>query len=224
MSRIKILSSIIIIFSIFVFSNLTYSQDTSKIQLTGKIISDKEDVLTSVLVTLKNYTTPESYTSVTDENGFYFFEVSEGRYIISIERNGFEKYSQVINAEKSSSNIFNITLIEKSTYTTEQITVESEFRQRQEDLRTSMYNVLPTEVKMLPGAIEDVMRSLKSLPGVTAPNDFTSQLVVRGSGPDQNLIVMDDVEIFNPYRLYGLVSMFNPETLQDITLITGGFP
>ncbi|MBN8570082.1 MAG: TonB-dependent receptor [Ignavibacteria bacterium] len=224
MSRIKILSSIIIIFSIFVFSNLSYPQDTSKILLTGKIISDKEDVLTSILVTLKNYTTPESYTAVTDENGFYSFEVNEGRYIISIERNGFEKYSQVINAEKSSANVFNITLIEKSTYTTEQITVESEFRQRQEDLRTSMYNVLPTEVKMLPGAIEDVMRSLKSLPGVTAPNDFTSQLVVRGSGPDQNLIVMDDVEIFNPYRLYGLVSMFNPETLQDITLITGGFP
>ncbi len=224
MSRIKTLSSIIIIFSIFVFSKLTYSQDTSKIQLTGKIISDKEDVLSSILITLKNYTTPESFTSVTDENGFYSFEVNEGRYIISIERNGFEKYSQVINAEKSSANIFNITLIEKSTYTTEQINVESEFRQKQEDLRTSMYNVLPTEVKMLPGAIEDVMRSLKSLPGVTAPNDFTSQLVVRGSGPDQNLIIMDDVEIFNPYRLYGLVSMFNPETLQDITLITGGFP
>nr|MBP9096582.1 carboxypeptidase regulatory-like domain-containing protein [Ignavibacteria bacterium] len=139
MSRIKILSSIIIIFSIFVFSNLTYSQDTSKIQVTGKIISDKEDVLSSILVTLKNYTTPESFTSVTDENGFYSFEVNVGRYIISIERNGFEKYSQVINAEKGSANIFNITLIEKSTYTTEQINVESEFRQKQEDLRTSMY-------------------------------------------------------------------------------------
>ncbi len=35
---------------------------------------------------------------------------------------------------------------------------------------------------------------------------------------------MDEVEIFNPYRLYGLVSMFNPETLSDINLITGGFP
>ncbi|MEZ4690602.1 MAG: hypothetical protein R3A12_10620 [Ignavibacteria bacterium] len=35
---------------------------------------------------------------------------------------------------------------------------------------------------------------------------------------------MDDVRLFNPYRLYGLVSMFNPETLRDITLITGGFP
>jgi len=57
------------------------------------------------------------------------------------------------------------------------------------------------------------MRSLKSFPGISSPNDFTSQLVIRGSGPDRNLIIMDAVEIFNPYRFYGLVSMFNPETL-----------
>ena len=110
------------------------------------------------------------------------------------------------------------------TYTTEEIKVEDSYKQNQNDLRTSLFNLKPTNIKILPGAIEDVLRSLKSLPGVTSPNDFTSQLVIRGSGPDQNLIIMDEVEIFNPYRLYGLVSMFNPETLSDINLITGGFP
>jgi hypothetical protein len=49
-------------------------------------------------------------------------------------------------------------------------------------------------------------------------------LIIRGSGPDQNLIIFDDVEVFNPYRLYGAISMFNPETVEDINLITGGFP
>jgi hypothetical protein len=108
-------------------------------------------------------------------------------------------------------------------FTTEEIKVEAD-RQAQNDLRTSMFNISPKGVKILPGAIEDVLRSLRSLPGVSSPHDFTSQLVIRGSGPDQNLIIMDDVEIFNPYRLYGLVSMFNPETVNEITLITGGFP
>jgi len=223
MSRFRIVSITIIIFSIF-FTSYTFSQDSSKVQVTGTIVCDKNDILSSILISYKGVSTPESFTAFTNEDGKYSFELNEGRYSIEIDRTGFEKYSQIVSVEKNVSTVFNITLIEKSQYTTEQINVESEFRQRQEDLRTSMYNVLPTEVKMLPGAIEDVMRSLKSLPGVTAPNDFTSQLVVRGSGPDQNLIVMDDVEIFNPYRLYGLVSMFNPETLQDITLITGGFP
>ncbi len=65
---------------------------------------------------------------------------------------------------------------------------------------------------------------LQAVPGVLSVNDFSAQLVVRGSGPDQNLIIMDDIEVFNPYRLYGFISMFNPETVSDINLITGGFP
>ena len=35
---------------------------------------------------------------------------------------------------------------------------------------------------------------------------------------------MDDIEIFNPYRLYGVISMFNPDVVSSVNLITGGFP
>ncbi len=97
-------------------------------------------------------------------------------------------------------------------------------RRSQDDTRISVQNLVPREAKFLPGAGEDVMRSLQALPGVLAPNDFSSQLIIRGSGPDQNLIVMDEVEVFNPYRLYGAVSMFNPETVTEINLVSGGFP
>jgi hypothetical protein len=92
-----------------------------------------------------------------------------------------------------------------------------------EDVRSSVTKLLPRESKMLPGAAEDVMRSLQALPGVTSVNDFSSQLVVRGSGPDQNLVLIDGFEVINPYRLYGFISMFNPETVSDISLQTGGF-
>jgi hypothetical protein len=105
------------------------------------------------------------------------------------------------------------------------VTVEAQGKRREaSDTRTSVTKIEPREAKYLPGAAEDIMRSLRSLPGVIAPNDFSAQLIVRGSGPDQNLIVLDDIEVFNPYRLYGFVSMFNPETVSDITLLTGGFP
>ena len=90
-------------------------------------------------------------------------------------------------------------------------------------MRTSVTTMAPRESKILPGAAEDVLRSLQALPGVTSVNDFSSQLVVRGSGPDQNLILIDGFEVLNPYRLYGFVSMFNPETVSDISLQTGGF-
>ncbi|RPI72093.1 MAG: carboxypeptidase-like regulatory domain-containing protein, partial [Ignavibacteriales bacterium] len=76
--------------------------------------------------------------------------------------------------------------------------------QSQDDTRTSLIDLNPNDAKIIPGATEDVFRTLQSLPGVLAPNDFSSQLIIRGSGPDQNLIIMDDIEVFNPYRLYGV--------------------
>jgi hypothetical protein len=103
------------------------------------------------------------------------------------------------------------------------VVVTGSRRQSAEDVRPSVTSLTPRESKILPGAAEDVLRSLQALPGVTSVSDFSSQLVVRGSGPDQNLILIDDFEVLSPYRLYGFVSMFNPETVSDISLQTGGF-
>ena len=105
----------------------------------------------------------------------------------------------------------------------DQIIITGTRRRSAEDVRSSVTSMTPEESKILPGAAEDVLRSLQALPGVASVNDFSSQLVVRGSGPDQNLIMIDGFEVINPYRLYGFVSMFNPETLSDISLQTGGY-
>ena len=58
---------------------------------------------------------------------------------------------------------------------------------------------------------------------MNATADFDSRIAVRGGGPDQNLTVMDGVEIHNPYRLFGLTSAFNPETVENFELTAGGF-
>ena len=73
------------------------------------------------------------------------------------------------------------------------------------------------------GAGENIFHVLQTLPGVAAVNDFDSRLSVRGGGPDQNLTMMDGVEIHNPYRLFGLTSAFNPETVESFELTAGGF-
>jgi outer membrane receptor for ferrienterochelin and colicin len=83
--------------------------------------------------------------------------------------------------------------------------------------------VRPVQVLAAAGAVDNVFRVLQALPGVTATNEFTSHISVRGGGPDENLTVMDGVEIANPYRLQGLVSAFNPETIESFSLDTGSF-
>ncbi len=83
--------------------------------------------------------------------------------------------------------------------------------------------VAPLQVLRTPGALDNIFRTLQTLPGVTATEEFGSRLAVRGGSPDQNLTVMDGVEIHDPYRLFGLTSAFNPETIQSFELATGGF-
>ena len=81
----------------------------------------------------------------------------------------------------------------------------------------------PRQVLTVAGAADNVFRVLQTLPGVAATEEFGSRLSVRGGGPDQNLTVMDGVEIHNPYRLFGLTSAFNPETVERFELTAGGF-
>ena len=83
--------------------------------------------------------------------------------------------------------------------------------------------VAPVEVLRTPGALDNVYRTLQTLPGVAATEEFGSRLAVRGGSPDQNLTMMDGVEVHDPYRLFGLTSAFNPETMQRFELSTGGF-
>ena len=83
--------------------------------------------------------------------------------------------------------------------------------------------VAPTQVLRTPGALDNVFRTLQTLPGVSATEEFGSRLAVRGGAPDQNLTMMDGVEIHDPFRLFGLTSAFNPETIQRFELATGGF-
>ncbi|MEZ5290949.1 MAG: TonB-dependent receptor plug domain-containing protein [Vicinamibacterales bacterium] len=87
----------------------------------------------------------------------------------------------------------------------------------------SVETVAPVQVLRTPGALDNVYRTLQTLPGVQATEEFGSRLSVRGGAPDQNLTMMDGVEVHDPYRLFGLTSAFNPETIQRFELATGGF-
>ena len=89
--------------------------------------------------------------------------------------------------------------------------------------RPSATPVETEQVLEVAGAFDNVFRTLNLLPGVALTGDFNSRLAVRGGTPDQNLTVMDGVEIHNPFRLFGLVSAFNPETVERFELTAGGF-
>lgn len=91
------------------------------------------------------------------------------------------------------------------------------------DPAPAVRRVEPVEVLRTPGALDNIFRALQTLPGVVATPEATGFMSVRGGSPDQNLTLLDGVEVHDPYRLYGLASAFNPDTIQRFDLSTGGF-
>lgn len=187
----------------------------------GTVRNERGEALQGATVTVEG----TKLGAVTRANGsFSIGSVPVGGQSVLVRNLGFENWQRQVSVTEGEPVRLSITLKEGAVRLNDVTVRGNRLKQDQSDTRSSVTKIEPRDAKYLPGAAEDVMRSLRSLPGVVAPSDFTAQLVVRGSGPDQNLIVIDDVEVFNPYRLYGFVSMFNPETVSEITLLSGGFP
>jgi hypothetical protein len=82
------------------------------------------------------------------------------------------------------------------------------------------------KVKSLPVLLgeTDVLKTLQLLPGIQSGTEGASGIYVRGGGPDQNLMLLDGVPIYNASHLFGFFSVFNADAIRDVKLIKGGFP
>ena len=99
-------------------------------------------------------------------------------------------------------------------------------RERDEQaLQSSFLSLQPTDIRDLPAVGEpDLLRSLQLLPGIQAASDISSGLYVRGGGPDQTLILLDEIPVYNPSHAFGFFSTFSPEAIKDVNLYKGAYP
>ena len=83
-----------------------------------------------------------------------------------------------------------------------------------------------SQIKDIPALLgeKDVLKVLQLMPGVQKGSEGQSGLYVRGGGPDQNLIVLDDAVVYNASHLFGFFSVFNGDALKSVELTKGGFP
>jgi len=96
----------------------------------------------------------------------------------------------------------------------------------QEQTQMSKVNIPVSEIEAVPRLLgeADVMRTLQSLPGVTAGADGSGGMSVRGGSPDQNLILLDGTPVFNSEHVFGIFSVFNPDIIKNADLYKGAFP
>ncbi|MCG8605061.1 TonB-dependent receptor [bacterium] len=161
----------------------------------------------------------------TDSSGYFKIEqIVPGDYEIEVRLIGYRtnRLKLEVEADKTVKVYINL---EQQVLEGAEVEVQGE---RVEDIRLEVtppsFKIKPEEVKVMAGALEDVMRSVLTLPGVQATSDFSNQFIVRGGGPDQNLILLDDVELYNPYRNSGMPSLVNPSIVKDVNLYAGGYP
>lgn len=95
----------------------------------------------------------------------------------------------------------------------------------QEITQMSSINVPIEQLKNLPALLGqvDVLKVLQLMPGVKSSEGSTG-LYVRGGGPDQNLMLLDGVPVYNAAHLFGFFSVFNADAINRVELIKGGFP
>ena len=83
--------------------------------------------------------------------------------------------------------------------------------------------ITPTKFSVLPGITEpDIMKSLEHIPSVQSPFEMASKLYVRGSTPDQNLVLWNGIRTYNQSHFFGLISAFNPYVVDQIDYFAKG--
>jgi len=102
-------------------------------------------------------------------------------------------------------------------------------RRRDNNVKTAQMGKisLPIEqIKLLPAFMGevDILKAIQLMPGVRNAGEGSSGFYVRGGGPDQNLILLDDAVVYNSGHLFGFFSVFNADAIKNVTLIKGGMP
>ncbi|MEM1319581.1 MAG: TonB-dependent receptor [Bacteroidota bacterium] len=88
----------------------------------------------------------------------------------------------------------------------------------------SLLKMTPAKLASLPSLGEkDVFRAFQLMPGISAANEHTSGLYVRGGTPDQALTLYDGFTVYNVDHLFGFFSAFNANSIKDIQLYKGAF-
>lgn len=159
----------------------------------------------------------------TNNYGFYSLTLPEGEYELAASYVGFNKLQISIKLTKDTT----IHLKLQSAMQLKEVVIEESASEKiHEESQMSMMKIPIKTIQQMPALLgeRDVMKALQLLPGVQSGSEGSSGLYVRGGGPDQNLILLDGVPVYNASHLFGFFSVFNPDAIHSVELIKGGFP
>jgi ferric enterobactin receptor len=212
---------VLLLFLILIFPSGLKGQGSGEHKVYGRILSYQGNTPLSFAAVVVIST---GKGSSTNEDGYFAMEVPHDTSTLLISYVGYKDKKIKLNSIRIQSSL--VIKLEKDVKEIEEVTVAMEKERiiRVPD-QISTVKISPKLIARLPNLGEvDVLRSFQLLPGVSATNETSAGLYVRGGTPDQNLILFDGMTIYHVDHFYGFFSAFNANTIDDITLIKGGFP
>jgi len=164
--------------------------------------------------------------TVTSNNfGFFSITLNKGKYQLSCSYIGYQTKEFEVDFNNNAEQL--IQLLPNSAVVLQDVTVSA--RRRDNNVKTAQMGKMELSVntaKALPAFLGevDILKTLQLMPGVRNAGEGNAGFYVRGGGPDQNLILLDDAVVYNTGHLFGFFSVFNSDAIKNVSLIKGGMP
>ena len=161
---------------------------------------------------------------VTNIYGYYSLTVESGVYNIIARYVGYDDVSQTVGLDADVKLNIEMTV---SSDIMDEVVVEAEaVDNNTTGTQMGEVNLNMDRVKTLPAFMGevDILKTVQFLPGVSSGGEGNTGFYVRGGGPDQNLILLDEATVYNASHLFGFFSVFNADAIKNVKMIKGGMP
>jgi hypothetical protein len=207
---------------VFILFSLLFASGSARAQIvvSGYVVADQNG---ESLIGASVYDTLSKLGTGTNNHGFFSLSFSSGRKVLQIDYPGYEPW--IIDTSLYANATFRVRLVPDKTM--DQVTIRARpaagFTNR---TQMSAIDLPLQQVRKLPALLGevDIIKAIQLLPGVKGGNEGSSGLYVRGGGPDQNLILLDGMPLYNVQHMFGFFSVFNADAINSIQLYKGGFP
>jgi hypothetical protein len=210
------------ILNIFIFTIIIFNVTAqNKYTLSGEL-RDSSNGETLIGAVVKIIETNKAIS--TNTYGYFALNLPLGNYTVQITYLGFQTKIIKVNLEKDIK--LNVKLVQKN-FTGKEVVIKGE--REDKNIRSTEMSTLELsgeKVKQLPVIFgePDILKAITLLPGIKSGGEGGTGFYVRGGGPDQNLILMDEAVVYNPSHLFGFLSVFNTDAVKNLEVIKGGMP
>jgi outer membrane receptor for ferrienterochelin and colicin len=157
----------------------------------------------------------------TNSYGFYSLTYPSGKGVVNYSFLGYENVTVEIELIKDTTiHIY----LKPNAEELQEVIVSSGVKL--ENIRLGTVEMPISQIKSIPALLgeTDLMKSLQFVSGVQNTTEGKSDLSVRGGSPDQNLVLLDEVPVYNANHVFGFLSIFNTDALKKVTLYKSNFP